>query len=85
MFLRIVVIAVIFRRHGWRDDLQIYRFIDLCLLWQMLAGYSSFGYSARSHSYIKLFVTFLFYFIFTERKVKCNRKMGNGSQYGALF
>jgi hypothetical protein len=74
MFLRVLVTAVIFRRHGWRDSLEEYRFIDLCLPLQMLASYTAFGYSPRSHSCINLLVTFRFYFLFTERKVKFNRK-----------
>jgi hypothetical protein len=74
MFLRVLVTAVIFRRHGWRDSLEMYRFIDLCLPLQMLASYTAFGYSPRSHSCINLLVTFRFYFLFTERKVKFNRK-----------
>jgi len=40
----------------------------------MLASYTAFGYSTRSHRYINLLVTFRLYFLFAERKVKLNRK-----------
>ena len=74
MFLSVLVTAMIIRRHGWRDGLEIYRFIDLCLPLQMLASYTAVGHSSRSHSYIKLLFPCLFYFLFTERNVVFNRK-----------
>jgi len=74
MFLSVLVTAMICRRHGWRDSLDMCTFIDLWLPLQMLASYTPFGCPACSHSYVNLIITVRFYFLFTERKVKFNRK-----------